>query len=268
MNYTEKKNVLYRTVNDTNLFLDLYLPKKTNYEKLPCCVFFHGGGWCEGSKEDVKSFPLITDELFNAGFAVASVQYRLVGKNGGKFPDSVEDCLYALKYLDEQTIFPINRFRKGVFGISAGGYMSLMAALSQKHFGIYSPVSAVADMCGPICIGGDDKFFLELEMEPTAKTFFANFLGDSNPYGSNVCDHLKSSLQRPDILVIHSDRDTTINPKTSDEFYERALKEGYNINIIRVKNGNHTFCPVGGTMSPKPQDLYKAIGEFLVQNLK
>ena len=44
LNYEKIKDIVYRKTNDCNLHLDLLVPRAKNDEKIPCCVFFHGGG--------------------------------------------------------------------------------------------------------------------------------------------------------------------------------------------------------------------------------
>ena len=50
LNYEKIKDIVYRKTNDCNLHLDLLVPRAKNDEKIPCCVFFHGGGWKEGGR--------------------------------------------------------------------------------------------------------------------------------------------------------------------------------------------------------------------------
>ena len=76
LNYEKIKDIVYRKTNDCNLHLDLLVPRAKNDEKIPCCVFFHGGGWKEGSRQDVDGFPIITDKIIESGGAVASVECR------------------------------------------------------------------------------------------------------------------------------------------------------------------------------------------------
>lgn len=267
LNYEKIKDIVYRETNDCDLHLDLLVPRAKNDEKIPCCVFFHGGGWKEGGRQDVDGFPIITDKIIESGGAVASVEYRLVGKNGGGFPQSFEDCLYALKFLDEQTICPINRFRKGLYGISAGGTMACASALMQERFGIYSPVSAVADMCGVIWFGGNDRVFSEIKTPSATEGFIKNLLGGQDPNMSSPVEYLKTSPQRPKFLIVHGDNDECVNVKSSREFFNRAVHEGYNAEYLEVKNSNHTFFPVGGRLVPNAQTLFGKIGDFLAKNI-
>lgn len=267
LNYEEIRDIIYRETNGVKLRLDMLVPTEKKDEKVPCCVFFHGGGWKEGDKKDVGGFPLITDRIIASGGAVASVEYRLVGKNGGGYPQSFEDCLYALKFLDEQTICPINRFRKGLFGISAGGTMALMSAFSQKKFGIFSPVSAVADMCGVVWFGGNDKVFSKIKTPEATEGFIKNLLGDKAPNGTSPVELLDESPQKPKLLIVHGENDECVNVCSSREFFARATEAGYSAEYLEVKNSNHTFLPSGGRLIPNARTLYDKIGDFLAKNI-
>ena len=277
-NYAEYKNIVYKKTDKHNLKLDLIIPKDGREgENRPCAVFFHGGGWIEGGKEDIWGFPLIIDELCLNGFAVASVSYRLVGKGGG-FYQSVEDCIDALRFLDIQDIFNIDPNRKAVFGISAGGYMALMSAFSQDLFGKKSEISAVCDMCAPkfICMPGNPE---EEVVHPVqTQKFFADFLSDSVEaplkhlaYGiKSLCDPARLAGMynlRPNVLIVHGECDECVNPEASRKFYRLLREKGKYAEYLEVENSLHTFSGKDGQMiKPNLQTVMRAIAEFIIDN--
>ena len=55
--------------------LDLYVPRAAVTSPLPTAMYVHGGGITAGDKSDLN--PVILDALASAGYAVASVNYRL-----------------------------------------------------------------------------------------------------------------------------------------------------------------------------------------------
>ena len=68
--------------------LDLYIPNETAVYPMPLVIFVHGGGMTSGDKSDLayarltssdKSDlnPIFLDALASAGYAVASINYRL-----------------------------------------------------------------------------------------------------------------------------------------------------------------------------------------------
>src|ERR1700710_1069956 len=68
-------------------------------DKLPCVVFYHGGGWVIG---DIEWHDVVCRRLANdANCAVLSVDYRLAPEH--KFPVAYDDCVAAMHYAVEQS---------------------------------------------------------------------------------------------------------------------------------------------------------------------
>ena len=97
--------------------LDLYLPAA---RPAPVVVFLHGGGWSHGDK-----FPCPAAPLAAAGFAVASVNYRLT--TVARFPAQLDDVRRAVTWLgDHAADYGLTADRIGVWGVSAGGHLAAL----------------------------------------------------------------------------------------------------------------------------------------------
>jgi acetyl esterase len=101
--------------------------------KLPCLVYYHGGGWVIG---DLDSHDVLCRRLANdAGCLVLSVHYRLAPEH--KFPaafdDSVAAMHYAVAHADQIGADPA---KIAVGGDSAGGNLAAAAALAARDAGI------------------------------------------------------------------------------------------------------------------------------------
>lgn len=109
---------------------DLYVPRWP--EASPVVVFIHGGAWRFGDKgivETVPSFRIWRDLLLRNGFAVASVNYRMVPD--AVFPAQVYDVKAAIRYLNANgRKLGIDPTRIAVAGDSAGGHLALMMGTS------------------------------------------------------------------------------------------------------------------------------------------
>ncbi len=94
--------------------------------RLPCLVWFHGGGWVIGN---LDSADFTARALTNAsGCVVVSVDYRLAPE--AKFPAAAVDCYAATKWVAENAdALGIDGWRIAVGGDSAGG--NLAAVVSQ-----------------------------------------------------------------------------------------------------------------------------------------
>ena len=80
-----------------------------------------------GEKSDLS--PVFLDALASAGYAVASVNYRLAPKF--KFPAQIEDVKCAIRYLRaEAPRYGLNGSEIFAFGTSVGGQLVALAALT------------------------------------------------------------------------------------------------------------------------------------------
>ena len=137
--------------------LDLYLPT-TGDGPFPVVIMVHGGGFMFGDKSDGAGLTGV-DQLLEAGYAVASINYRLSGE--ATWPAQIQDAKAAVRYLrsaaDEYNLDP-EHF--GAWGASAGGNLVALlgttcgvAELEGADLGNAdqsSCVQAVVDWFGPI----------------------------------------------------------------------------------------------------------------------
>lgn len=122
----------YAVVGGQPLVLDLYLPQNAP-QPYPVVVWIHGGGWAGGSR-----FPAgVAGLLTQAGFAVASVDYRLTSQAGQfgaqpvTFPAQIHDVKAAVRWLRANASqFDLDRSRFGSWGSSAGGHLSALLGTS------------------------------------------------------------------------------------------------------------------------------------------
>ena len=100
-----KLDIVYKTVLQRKLLLDLYYPTNKSEEadsSRPVIIYTHGGGWAAGSKQGIAngSFKVVFQKLLDHGFAVASVNCRLCKPDSGvTMRDCVIDSKDAMRYL-------------------------------------------------------------------------------------------------------------------------------------------------------------------------
>jgi predicted alpha/beta-fold hydrolase len=116
------KNIAYANASATQT-LDIYLPQGDG--PFPLVINVHGGGFMMGD----KSNPALTDQLLKAGYAVASVNYRLSGE--AKAPAQIEDVKAAVRWLRANAAqYKLNPDKFAAFGQSAGGNLVALLGTS------------------------------------------------------------------------------------------------------------------------------------------
>ena len=118
-------DVQYSNYEET--LVDIYLPENKNFTTI---VNFHGGGLDHGSKSGA-TLQMVAKAFANAGYAFASVEYRMYPK--AKFPDYLVDCAKATAFVKKY----VQDFGANgeiiVMGQSAGAWLSLMLCLNKKY---------------------------------------------------------------------------------------------------------------------------------------
>jgi acetyl esterase/lipase len=141
------RDIVYATVGDRPLKLDLYVPSAASHDSPRLIVWVHGGAWRAGSKKDM---PLA--ELVKRGYAVASVEYRLSPE--ARFPAQMHDIKAAIRFLKASAEkYGYSRERMTLAGSSAGGHLAMLAAVSpgneqlEGKLGEHGDESSKVDAC-------------------------------------------------------------------------------------------------------------------------
>lgn len=124
--------------------LDLYTPAGP---PAPVIVFVHGGGWRVGTRQtfcptwrDWRPDPFV--RLVAAGFAVASVDYRLSGE--ATFPAQLDDVTAAARWLRRRgPELGVDATQMVAWGESAGGHLAALLGLTVDG------IAGVVDWYGP-----------------------------------------------------------------------------------------------------------------------
>jgi len=193
------KDVAYAKASATQT-LDVYLPEGTG--PFPVIINIHGGGFMMGD----KSNPALTDELLAAGYAVASINYRLSGE--ALFPAAVQDAKTAVRFLRAHAAdYKLNPDKFAAYGGSAGGNLAAMLGttcgvteLEGAELGNAdqsSCVQAVVDWFGP-------TDFLQMDKQ---------FTGTSCPVNHDAADSPESKYVGAAIQTV-PDKAKAANPIT------------------------------------------------------
>jgi acetyl esterase/lipase len=271
------KDLAYATVSSAQK-LDLYIPA-TGSGPFPVVIMVHGGGFMMGDKADGAGLAGV-DQLLAAGYAVASINYRLSGE--ATYPAQIHDAKAAVRFLraNAQT-YNLNAQKFGAWGASAGGNIVALlgttcgvAELEGADLGNAdqsSCIQAVVDWFGPID-------FLKMDEQ---------FAGTSCPQTHNAADSPESKLVGATIQTV-PDLVRTTNPMnyidaTDAPFLIQHGSADCNIPPVQGKNladalgavigaDNATYTLIdgaghGGAQFQTTENLNVVIG-FLDQHLR
>ena len=130
-------DLAYQQVNGKSLHLDLFVPK-VGSSRLPTVVFFHGGGWSRGNKNQFWSQAA---HLAEHGYVAATVEYRLAP--AARFPAQLNDALAAVKWLrTHASKYRVDSNRVAVAGGSAGGHLASLLGMNSWNGTDWSGVPA------------------------------------------------------------------------------------------------------------------------------
>ncbi len=111
--------------------LNLYTPRKP-IDNSPVVLFFYGGGWRDGSKED---YEFVASALVREGISVVIPDYRLYPDV--QFPDFVGDAAKAARWIHDNGAR--HGLRPGPFylmGHSAGAHIAAMLATDKRYLAV------------------------------------------------------------------------------------------------------------------------------------
>jgi len=260
-------NIVYRTASGAELKLDVIRPERLDKPN-PVLVYFHGGGWVEGSKDEAA---------FNwmpyaaRGFSVVNVGYRL--GRVALAPAAVEDARCALRWIVRNAAehkFDLDRIVTA--GHSAGGHLALTTGflIPADGFDATCPtepetrwssgaepamkVAAVVNWFGITDVA-------DLLTGPNAKHYAIEWLG-ALPSRAELARAVSPlSLVRPTsppVVSVHGDADPLVPHSHAVRLHAALDKAGVRNRLHTIAKGDH-----GGFSVAEQRAAFDAIFAFL-----
>jgi acetyl esterase/lipase len=237
------ENVVYATPTlpdgkSMSLKMDLLIPEPVRKRTL--VVYVPGGGFVIAAKESALNLRTYVAE---AGFAVASVQYRTI-RDGANYRDGVEDIKAAIRYLRANAgKFGIDADVVVVWGESAGGYLAAMVGVTNhdSRFDAGANLNQSGDVQGVIDdFGASDISQIAADFDAaTRHAVYTNegllqYIGkaaDANTLDSGIASTAANPLKYirangPPFLIFHGNQDRMISPSQTLILHDALVAAG------------------------------------------
>ena len=236
--------VQYDVEYDRDLFrryyLDVYGPLDKTAGKdsrgfsgaAPVIVFFHGGSWFRGDKVSIRIVDRFLRRMREEGWFVVSVNYTTSALRG--IGGAVDQAATALAWVhDHAADYGWDPTRIGLYGVSAGGHVALMAASVPAERATHALPAFVFAECAPTDLIG----MREGDAFESAGSF--RFFPERRLRYLSPISHV--SLDVPPVLLFHGDRDETVHIDQSRRYADALVAAGGAATFVAWAGGDHAF---------------------------
>jgi acetyl esterase/lipase len=229
-------NVRYDRYPET--VLDILQPSAPSLADRPGVIVIHGGGWVQGSKEDMLE--LFCLPFVRRGMVVANVEYRLAPS--APAPAAVSDVLRAAQWFyDHAAQYKVDRSKIVVMGGSAGAHLALMSAMTPPTagLGLSTKIAAVIDFFGIADVA-------DQMAGPNQRPYAVAWIPDQPKrlelaHSLSPLSYVRKGL--PPILALHGDADMVVPYQQSVALVKALKNAGDDAELITVPGGQHGFTP-------------------------
>lgn len=203
--------------------LDIYVPDDVK-ENAPVILFFYGGSWQSGRKEDYRAFG---QAMTTKGFIAVVADYRIYPET--KYPGFIEDGAHALGFV-QKNIGQYGGDPDRIFlaGHSAGAYIAVMLAANQSYA---QKAGADPNVAGVIGIAGPYDFL------PLRDKTLIEIFGGANLRATQPIDYVDGP--RPPMLLAHGDDDSVVALANTRRLAARLRGHDSTIEVREYKGVGH-----------------------------
>jgi acetyl esterase/lipase len=209
----------------------------------PIILGLHGGGWSMGSR---RSFHRVMPAFVEAGYAVATMQYRLA--SAARFPAQLDDVRQAIAFLRQNAKrWQLDADRVVLMGASAGAQIALLAGFADPT------VRAIIDLSGPTDLrdwrmAGNAEENLRKTVGKTSAQLVEEYLGGP-PVSESALRAASPVLQvkrgAPPVLVLHWKDDQAVNVAQAERLVAELAAHGVPHEVHWFEGRGHAFAGQG-----------------------
>lgn len=195
----------------------------------PVVVFFHGGSWRSGKRQDYR---FVGDALARAGMVVVVADYRKAPLP--TFPGFMEDAAAAVRWArDHASSLGGDPARVYVMGHSAGGQIAALLATDARY--LQAQGMAPKDLAGVIGLAGAYDFDVGEEYAPV--------------FGPPAMWPRAQAIgfvdgDEPPFLLVHGRDDRVVHDRDSLDIDAKLRANGVQSTLLRIHGGH--LAPLAG----------------------
>ncbi len=222
--FTRHKNLSFGSHKKQKL--DVYTPKNSN-GRTPVVIFFYGGSWQSGSKNEYK---FMGEALTSLGFTAVIADYRVYPEV--KFPTFVEDAAKALRWThDNIATFGGDTKQIYLMGHSAGAHIAALLAYDKKYLRAEN-LNANKSIQGFIGLAGPYDFL------PFTDEAFKKIFAPENEYAlSQPVNFIEGD--EPRSLLMYGKKDKTVWPRNIENLSQKIKAKNGQVQTIYYDDLNH-----------------------------
>jgi acetyl esterase/lipase len=246
---TFQPNVVYGSVNGTELHLDVYEPPDRENDRgndrgnqlRPAVLLVHGGGWMAFDKSTMHS---MGEFLSRSGFVAFAVDYRLFNGKQNLWPAQLDDVQRAVRWVRANASqYGVDPDRIGAFGHSAGAQLAALLGMedtrgnSDPALAKYSSkVQAVVEVSGPTDFTTNH--------DPDGDAFLTAFLGGDYTKHPELWREASPvfhvAKNNAPFLIMHGTQDEDVPIAQAQELYDKLKEAKVPASFVKVDDV-HTF---------------------------
>ena len=274
----EKQDVVYKKVGDIELLMTIYQPITKKYEKAPVYYLVTGGGWNSCDRIGmISAVSAVVKYLRQNGYAVTSIDYRILGGGAETMADIISDCMDGVRYLIKfADVLKIDVTKIVPCGHSAGGHLALMTALGDQSLfvndspfgyeGFEYRTAACVSLSGlTVCYSVNGKILTAVSHLPK---LFGNSKTNQATHDASPLDCIKADMCP--VLICTGTDDPAVYPENTYMFRDKAAEVGADVTTVISEHAGHSYEPMNGadSVSVTFSQVQKKVTEFITEKVK
>jgi acetyl esterase/lipase len=228
--------------------LDVYAPLSPANNKLPVIVFFYGGTWSRGSKDQ---YLFLAEYLSPRGYIIVIPDYRVYP--AVKFPAFVEDGAAAVAWT-QKNIAAYGGDPDSIFlmGHSAGAHIAAMLTLDE-HF---LKAAGAKPPKGTIGLAGPYDFL------PFTSSNIKEIFGPPEQYELSQPINFVDGTEPP-MLLLHGDADYIVYVRNSINLEKKIRERGGCVKLVTYPGAGHGRILVAFSQSFRRPEVLAEVERFI-----